>query len=363
LRSGPVGTAFTYQGYLPDGGSPANGTYDFIFVLYDAATYGNYIGGLYRHDVQVADGVFTVQLGFASDAFTGDARYLEIQVRPGDSTGIYQPLSPRQELTAAPYALGLRPGADVAGDRPGDSILCVENSSNADQSYGLYRHASATTGTNYTYGVYGQSSAPNGTGVYGWADHTGVSAEASGVVGHTMAGNGRGVYGLGAHSTGRNFGVYGDSWWSGGFGAYFKNTAGGPGLFLEGSAGVAGDVGVSGDAQLGGDVRQDRWSDGLVTAAVYVSADGSCVRQFNHGGGIPITCSRTDTGAYLIDFNFRVHDRFALATCARPPGCGSAADVLVGLRFDSAANDRVKVTAYYPLSGHYVNCDFILVIF
>ena len=35
--AGPLGTAFTYQGQLQDGGSPAQGTYAFRFALYDAA--------------------------------------------------------------------------------------------------------------------------------------------------------------------------------------------------------------------------------------------------------------------------------------------------------------------------------------
>ena len=33
-----MGTAFTYQGRLTDGGSPADGEYDFRFRLYDAAS-------------------------------------------------------------------------------------------------------------------------------------------------------------------------------------------------------------------------------------------------------------------------------------------------------------------------------------
>jgi hypothetical protein len=36
----PQGTAFTYQGRLQDGGSPAGGAYDLRFVLYDAAAGG-----------------------------------------------------------------------------------------------------------------------------------------------------------------------------------------------------------------------------------------------------------------------------------------------------------------------------------
>ncbi len=33
-------TAFTYQGKLSDGATPANGNYDFQFKLYDTATVG-----------------------------------------------------------------------------------------------------------------------------------------------------------------------------------------------------------------------------------------------------------------------------------------------------------------------------------
>jgi hypothetical protein len=44
-------------------------------------------------------------LDFGTNAFNGQARYLQIWVRPGSSTGGYTPLSPRQELTATPYAL------------------------------------------------------------------------------------------------------------------------------------------------------------------------------------------------------------------------------------------------------------------
>jgi hypothetical protein len=103
-----LGTAFTYQGRLTDGGSPANGEYDFRFMLYDAASSGAQVGSaVMREDVTVTDGLFTVQLDFGSGAFTGEARYLEIGVRPGDSTGAYTDLSPRQPLTPAPYALVL----------------------------------------------------------------------------------------------------------------------------------------------------------------------------------------------------------------------------------------------------------------
>jgi hypothetical protein len=99
-----VGTAFTYQGRLTDNGNPANGEYDFEFKLYDDAS--TQVGGpITVEDKTVADGLFTVELDFGGAAFHGEARYLEIGVRPGDSSGDFTPLSPRQELTAVPYAL------------------------------------------------------------------------------------------------------------------------------------------------------------------------------------------------------------------------------------------------------------------
>jgi hypothetical protein len=103
-----LGTAFTYQGRLNDGGDLANGTYDFEFKLYDAASGGSQVGStVTKNDVTVTDGLFTVELDFGSGAFNGDARWLEIGVRPGSSTGAYTTLTPRQSLTPTPYALGM----------------------------------------------------------------------------------------------------------------------------------------------------------------------------------------------------------------------------------------------------------------
>jgi len=101
-----VGTAFTYQGRLTDDGSLGNGNYDFEFKLYDDAS--TQVGSTITVDDKIiTDGLFTVELDFGSGAFNGEARYLEIGVRPGSSTGAYTTLSPRQALTPAPYALAL----------------------------------------------------------------------------------------------------------------------------------------------------------------------------------------------------------------------------------------------------------------
>ena len=103
--SAALGTGFTYQGSLNVSGTPANGTYDFEFRLYDALNGGSQVGGAVSlGDVVVTNGLFTVLLNFGN-VFDGTALYLEIGVRPGASTGAYTNLTPRQSLSAAPYAM------------------------------------------------------------------------------------------------------------------------------------------------------------------------------------------------------------------------------------------------------------------
>ena len=102
-----LGTAFTYQGSLMDGDSPATGVYEFEFRLYDAhADPSSQVGNLISlRGVQVTNGLFTVKLDFGSDAFHGNARWLQIAVRAQGTADPHTVLSPRQELTATPYAL------------------------------------------------------------------------------------------------------------------------------------------------------------------------------------------------------------------------------------------------------------------
>ncbi|MBU0641375.1 MAG: tail fiber domain-containing protein [Planctomycetes bacterium] len=111
-----VGTAFTYQGQLKEGGSPANGTYDFRFALYDDPDFGSQVNGIVDvADKQVSNGLFTVQLDFG-DVYNGTALWLWVLVRPGDSTGAYTQLWPRQPLTATPYALYALQAPGSGGD-------------------------------------------------------------------------------------------------------------------------------------------------------------------------------------------------------------------------------------------------------
>jgi hypothetical protein len=57
-----------------------------------------------REDAAVSDGLFTLTLDFGASAFAGNARWLEVAVRLGASTGVFTPLAPRQPLTPSPNA-------------------------------------------------------------------------------------------------------------------------------------------------------------------------------------------------------------------------------------------------------------------
>jgi len=95
---------FTYQGFLRVNGLPANGEFDFRFRLFDSASGTNQVGTtVIADDKQVRQGFYTVVLDFGN-VWTGGQRWLEIAIRPGNSTGSYTTLSPRVQLTPVPLA-------------------------------------------------------------------------------------------------------------------------------------------------------------------------------------------------------------------------------------------------------------------
>lgn len=118
----PACAAVTYQGRLTDAGAAANGVYDFQFTAYDAL-----IGGTAQsqqiivEDISVTSGIFTAQLNFYSSLTSTtnflesnvgnsfkpnlNAKFLEIAVRAGNSTGAFTTLAPRQPFARTPYAV------------------------------------------------------------------------------------------------------------------------------------------------------------------------------------------------------------------------------------------------------------------
>ena len=113
----PLGSGFTYQGNLELNGSTVSDSCDFEFTLWDDSgnpTIGNMIGSAIDQTLTVTEGLFTTELDFGVLPFNGDARWLEIAVAC-PSGGLFTTLSPRQPLTAIPYALHTR-GLIVGGD-------------------------------------------------------------------------------------------------------------------------------------------------------------------------------------------------------------------------------------------------------
>lgn len=121
------GTAFTYQGRLNDGSSPANGTYDIRAGLYTTNSGGSVIyGPIISSSVAVTNGLFTIPLDYGS-VFDGTIYWMQIAVRTNGASS-FTVLSPRQQLTPAPYAVfattasnlsGTLPSADLSGTYSG----------------------------------------------------------------------------------------------------------------------------------------------------------------------------------------------------------------------------------------------------
>ena len=241
-----VSSGISYQGRLTNpAGVPLDGTYPMRFVVYDAPGGGTALWDSGPLSVAVTNGLFNAQLAIDQLSLDGQALWLSITVDG-------QTLSPRQEILPAPYALSLRPGADIVGQSIGatDAVLAgyapatgtalwadasggagifgdsennygVWGSSNSgwggyftsDDGYGLrvqtggtdhYDHGAYVTSAR-GYGVYAQSA--QNQGLRGEAgDVTGFS-QPLGPVGVVGIGSNRGVYG----SSGNGSGVYGIS--------------------------------------------------------------------------------------------------------------------------------------------------------
>src|SRR5258708_28491777 len=65
LQANPLGTAFTYQGRLNDGGGPANGQYDLQLAVFNVLAGPGQVGRtLTNANVAVFNGLFTTALDF-----------------------------------------------------------------------------------------------------------------------------------------------------------------------------------------------------------------------------------------------------------------------------------------------------------
>jgi hypothetical protein len=278
LAQPPAGTAFSYQGRLADAGTPANGPYDFEFRLFDALTGGTQVGpAVAKNDVSVAAGLFTTSLDFGPEVFVGFARWLQVGVRPGGSTGPYTVIGPRQELQPAPHAMfsatapwsglflmpaGFADGIDndsggditavsagaglTGGSASGNASLAVDFAGSSGTANAAARtdhhHLGQTwTGTNGSgltiqhaaTAISGESSVS--TGVFGQS--TSAAGVTNGVWGRNLSTNGRGVFGQAFAASGTTYGVFGTASSPDGTGVYGVHQA-----TTGGEAGVTGET-------------------------------------------------------------------------------------------------------------------------
>ena len=248
-QSAPLGTAFTYQGRLTDGGSPANGNYDLRFTIYDSDAGGTVVAGPTTNSpTSVSNGLFNATLDFGQSPFADMSLWLEVAVRPAASTNAFVPLAPRQPITPAPYAL-FAPNAGTAAtangvaasavstqelNTPGapangqvlsynGSSLVWTNASTVAAGWGLMGNASTVPGVNFLgtsdnqpleLRVNGQRALriePNTNGSPNFVGGASVNQIDAGVVGATIAGGG-GTLAPGVSYTNRisgDFGVIG----------------------------------------------------------------------------------------------------------------------------------------------------------
>lgn len=239
---------FTYQGQLKDAGGPYDGVTYLQFTLWDALENGNQLGFQFWTEVDVVDGLFTVEVDtsrFGSNFFTGDARWLQIVVTDAGG-GNKIVLSPRQAINPTPYALyALDSGgsggslslpyqgsANINGDAfkvtnmgtsdatagsfesTGSGGIGVYGKAGVDGYGGMFEGDAggfvgvlgSTTRDNGA-GVFGSADSPNGWGVY--AKNSATSGQAYGVFGLTQSTGGTAVWGESRATSGHTQGVYG----------------------------------------------------------------------------------------------------------------------------------------------------------
>jgi len=223
-QAAPMGTAWTYQGRLMDANVPADGLYDLQFSLFpDPVLNLGQIGPpIDVNDIDIIDGYFTVELDFGNIAFKGDARWLQIGVRPWDSENRHTILSPRQEVTPTPYALYAQnantdndwmiSGNNMYSIPSGNVGIGNSNPSSpldviGEDSYTIRAQNTADTGS--ATALYGNSNSTRGCGVRALAGAG--SGSTYGVDAYVASPDGIGVYAFNEAESGNAYAIYGEN--------------------------------------------------------------------------------------------------------------------------------------------------------
>lgn len=318
ILSGMLPSTITYQGRLTDAsGKALTGTFNLTFQVWNDATAGIQLGSdIVLTGVSVKDGLFTVKLNVPHDAFDGQSLWLQIIVNG-------QTLSPRQVLTAVPYALSLKPGASITssgidtihfGNQAGGYAVEAWSRNNI----AIVGSSGVTNGTPPT-GLHGVHGTGAGVGVYGVGGHTGTygTGDNDGVWGEST--NGNGVRGTSTSSAG----VKGESTNANGVVGWTGRS--GPGEWSGVYGHSAGGVGVTG--------RSDTYNG---IKAVTKSNEHAALAAGNEGGGPAIYAQGgTDGLAAIFAGNLQVR---SLSTGATLVELGEGLDYAEGFNLSGDAD-------------------------
>ena len=277
------GNAFSFQGRLNDGNTPANGAYDLQFKLYDAIAGGNQIGSMVdRPNTVLANGVFSVTLDFGPAAFNNPASvFIEIAVKPNGSPNAYTILGPRQQLTVVPFAVRAMNATNA------DNATNAQNAVNAN-------HSASTDIATFAYDATNATNANNSLNLGGVAASGYARLNFANTGNLTVTGN---LVANGSSS------VAGD-------------------LLVAGNSTSSGNVTLISDILLTGNARSiSSESNGFVKAMIAFDGTngGGVVRCYNgitnsSTGNCGFTVSFPIIGVFRINFGFPVSNRFITVT-------------------------------------------------
>jgi hypothetical protein len=161
-------TTFTYQGRLTENGAAFTGNAEFQPTLWNVASGGGAPVAVHSPAaviVGVTNGLFVLPLDFGTN-FPGAARWLQLEVRT--TIGPFFTLTPRQQLTATPYAItagnlsGSLPAVQLSGALPSAGLSGVYSEAVTFNNVGNSFSGNGTGLTNLDAGELGSGTVPDG---------------------------------------------------------------------------------------------------------------------------------------------------------------------------------------------------------
>ena len=399
-------TAFNYQGRLTEGGSPANGSYQMQFKLFDALSGGNQIGGTISDvNLTVTNGIFGTKLDFGANALSGANRWLEIAVRHSSSE-FYTLLAPREQIASSPYAVRTLSAASADNALNLGGIPASEYVTNSTVGSSFIRNGTTLQTGNFNISGNGFFGGGIGLGTsnlispltiqntsftYGWTQTNGTVSVSSyvdptggwlgtrsnhplyfftngGLQQTALLPNGN--FGIGTVLPSQLLHVNN----SGGNAAALVQTPTNAFAQFQMKSGAANTwtIGTQDNFAGGGllfrydgsdfmnirpngSLTQPRDKSGMVKAMVYVNGDGVILRCYNgitgaSTGNCGFNITKESSSRYFVDFNFQIDDRFLSVSVNNNNNVGIAPDAGVSFGI-SSPNDTAFIYTYQVGSG------------